>query len=78
MKADFTKGRLNFSLAGQGTLEPIFSSSDFAASIAGKSIGDARAAIASLPQLADGSLSIWPMWLWHLPSNPGKIKVTAD
>jgi hypothetical protein len=78
IQADFTKGRVSFSLTAQGTLEPIFSPDDFKASILGKSIGDARTAIGGLPQLADGSISAWPMWLWSIPGNPNKVQINAN
>jgi hypothetical protein len=74
---NFSKGTLSFSLSAQGSLEPAFSADDFKASIEGGSIGSARSAIAALPQLADGSISVWPVWLWSVPKNPGKIAVTA-
>lgn len=75
---NFTKGTLSFALSAQGTLEPIFSTDDFKASIAGESIGEARTAIANLPQLASGKISVWPVWLWSVPKNTGKIEVTAN
>jgi hypothetical protein len=77
IKADFTRGHVSFSLAAQGTLEPAFSPADFGAGIAGKKIGDARTAIAALPDLADGKISAWPMWLWNIPLDPNKIEVNA-
>ncbi len=78
VKPDFTKGKLNFSVNAQGTLEPAFSADDFRTSIEGKSIGEARAAIVALPDLADGKISVWPMWLWSVPGNPSKIEVNAN
>ncbi len=78
VKADFTKGTVSFSVTGQGALEPTFDEDAFKASIAGKSINDARQAIAALPGLADGKISAWPMWLWNIPSDPNKIKLTVD
>ncbi len=77
-QANFTKGIISFPLSAQGSLEPIFVEGDFKASIAGKSMGDARAAIANIPQLANGTISAWPMWLWSIPSNPAKIQITTD
>ncbi len=78
VQADFTKGRVSFALSATGTLEPAYSPDDFKTSIAGHSIGTARAAIAALPGLADGRISAWPMWLWSIPGNPGKIQVNAN
>lgn len=76
--ANFAKGTVSFSLSAQGTLEPAFDPGSFKADIAGKSIGDARAAVAALPGLASGKISAWPAWLWSIPSNPAKIQVTSD
>jgi hypothetical protein len=76
--ASFSKGQVTFSLSAQGTLEPAFSADQFASSVAGKSIAGARDAIQSLPELSDGKISVWPIWLWSMPGNPGKIQVTVD
>lgn len=76
--ADFTKGRVSFALTASGTLEQAFSVDDFKASIAGKSVSAARAAVSAVPGLANGKISVWPMWLWSIPSNTAKITVTAD
>ena len=78
VKPDFTNGRLGFSVAVQGSLEPAFSVDDFKNSITGKSVNDARTAIAGLPQLQDGSISVWPAWVWSIPGNPDKIAVTVN
>lgn len=77
-QANFTKGTVSFSLSAQGTLEPAFDPGSFKADIAGKSVNDARAAIAALPGLASGKISAWPMWLWSIPVNPSKIQVSSD
>lgn len=77
VKADFTKGIVSFTLSATGTLESKFDAGTFKASIAGKSLNDARSAIAAIPGLADGKISAWPMWLWSIPSNTGKISVSA-
>lgn len=78
VQANFSKGQVSFSLAAQGTLEPAFSSDQFASQVAGEGIGDARAAIAALPQLSDGKISVWPIWLWSMPSSAKKIQVTVN
>ena len=75
---DFTNGRLSFSVSGQGSLEPAFSVDLFKQAIAGKGVDYARTTIASLPQLADGSISAWPSWLWTIPTNPSKIQVNVQ
>ena len=77
-RVDFTKGTVSFLLSAQGTLTPAFDEDAFKADIAGKSIGDARTAIAAIPGLADGKISAWPMWLWNIPSNPDKVQITTN
>ncbi len=76
--ANFTTGQVAFALSAQGTLEPAFSSAEFTTSIEGQSIASARSDIAALPQLADGEISMWPSWLWNIPSNPAKIHITVN
>ncbi len=78
VKADFTKGTVGFSLAASGTLEAAFDADAFKTNIAGKSIGDARTAVAAIPGLADGKISAWPMWLWSIPGNPAKVQINAN
>lgn len=78
VQATFSKGQVSFALSAQGTLEPVFSPDDFASSIAGTSIGNARDAIQALPNLASGKISVWPMWLWDIPANTNKIQVTSS
>ena len=78
VQTSFSKGQVDFSLSAQEMLEPAFSAGDFASSVAGKSISDARNAIQALPQLSNGTISVWPIWLWSMPSDPKKIQVTAN
>jgi hypothetical protein len=78
IKPDFTKGTLSFALTAQGSLEPQFSVNDFQSGIAGKSIGDAKSAISSIGGLQNGTISVWPSWLWRIPTNIKKINVTTD
>jgi len=78
VKSNFAKGQVTFSLSAQGMLEPAFSADAFTTSILGKSISDARTTIATLPNLADGKISVWPFWLWSIPSSAGKVHVTAN
>ncbi len=75
---NFSAGKLSFSLNAQGSLEPAFSVDDFRGSVAGERISDAKNAVASLPDLEEGTISVWPAWLWQLPSNPNKIQVNVD
>lgn len=78
VQANFPKGQLSFTLAGQGTLEPSFSVDDFRTSIMGKSISNARSSISGLTGLADGKISVWPFWLWSIPSDASKVHITAN
>jgi hypothetical protein len=75
---NFTAGQVAFALSAQGALEPAFTTADFATSIEGQSISAARSTIAALPNLSDGEISMWPSWLWNIPSDPSKIHVTVN
>ncbi len=78
VQANFTTGRVSFAVTAQAELEPAFSASDFTSSILGKSIADARSSILALPQLADGQISVWPLWLTSIPSDASKVHVTTQ
>lgn len=78
VKPDFKNGKVSFSLAGQGELEPAFSADAFKASIQGGSVSDARTMIAALPQLQDGSISVWPAWVWNIPGDANKIAISVN
>lgn len=78
VSANFTTGQVSFVLSAQGTLEPAFSVAEFSSAIAGNSISTARAAIAALPNLASGQISVWPSWLWSIPTNTSKIHITVN
>ncbi len=78
VQANFSKGQVSFSLSAQGDLEPAFSTTDFVSEIAGKNISDARNMIGALPQLSSGEISVWPSWLWTIPSNTSKVHITAS
>jgi hypothetical protein len=75
---NFTKGTVSFSLSGTGILEPAFDPDSFKADVAGKSISGARAVVAGLQGLQQGTISVWPVWLWNIPSNPNKIIVNTN
>lgn len=78
VQANFTTGQVSFALTAQGELEPAFSPSDFTNSILGMSIGDARSSILALPDLQNGTISVWPLWLWKIPTDTNKVHVTAQ
>ena len=76
--ANFTTGNISFALSAQGSLEPAFTVADFVTSIEGQSIATARSTISALPNLADGEISVWPSWLWNIPTDPDKIHVSVN
>ena len=76
--ADFTNGRVAFSVAAQADLEPQLTVAALQGSVLGKSITDTRAAISQLPQLDNAEISIWPSWLWTIPSDPNKVHITIN
>ncbi len=78
VKPDFTNGKVSFSLSVQASLEPAFSADSFKGAIAGDKIADARDAISSLPELQEGTISVWPAWLWRIPENTQKIQIAVD
>ena len=78
VQANFATGQVHFALTAQGQLEPAFSTSDFTSSILGESIAEARSTILALPNLQNGKISVWPLWLWNIPSDASKVHVTAQ
>jgi hypothetical protein len=76
--ADFANGRVAFSVAVQADLEPQLAVAALQGSVLGKSITDARSAIGQLPQLDNAEISIWPSWLWTIPSDPNKVHITIN
>ncbi|HVN26183.1 MAG TPA: hypothetical protein VMT99_00825 [Candidatus Paceibacterota bacterium] len=77
VQANFTTGQVKFDAAVQANLEPSFSADDFSSTIQGQSIASARNEILNLPNLADGKISVWPLWLMSIPANPGKVHITV-
>ena len=78
VQASFTKGQVSFSVSAQGDLEPAFLPVVFEQQILGKNITDARSTIAALPQLSNGEISVWPLWLGTIPSDPSKVQINVD
>ncbi len=76
--ANFTTGKVSFALSAQASLEPAFTTADFVTSIEGQSISAARGTISALPNLSDGEISVWPSWLWNIPTDPNKIHVSVN
>jgi hypothetical protein len=77
VQANFTTGQVRFALNAQGELEPAFSTADFVNGIQGKSIAEARNSILALPNLSDGKISVWPLWLFNIPTDPNKVHVVV-
>lgn len=75
---NFTKGTMTFSVSATATLEPALSVPDFKVLLAGQSISNARADVSGLPQLQDAKISVWPVWLWSMPSDVNKIDVQVN
>jgi hypothetical protein len=78
VQASFSKGQVSFSLSAQGDLEPAFLPVVFEQQVLGKDITDARTTIAALPQLSNGEISVWPLWLWTIPSDASKVQINVD
>jgi hypothetical protein len=77
VQANFTTGKVNFTAIAHSELEPAFDPADFTNSILGKSIAEARGSILALPNLSDGTISVWPLWLMHIPSDANKVHLTV-
>ncbi len=78
VSANFPKGQVSFSLSAQGDLEPAFSTVTFEQQILGKDTAVARTAIAGLPQLSNAEISVWPVWLSTVPSDPSRVHITVN
>lgn len=78
VSANFSKGKVSFSLSAQGDLEPALSPMDFEQQILGKDTSDARTIIAALPQLSNAEISVWPSWLSTIPSDPSKVQISVQ
>lgn len=76
--ADFVNGRVSFDVSTQADLEPQLTVAALQGTVLGKSITDARSAISQLPQLNNAEISIWPSWLWTIPSDPNKVHITIN
>jgi hypothetical protein len=78
VKVDFLKKELQFDLAAQGTMVPIFDSEAFKAKIAGDKKDVARSEIEALPQLENADIKLWPAWLGSLPKDLPRIALTVQ
>ncbi len=78
VKPNFKTGQLSFSLSAQAVLEPQFSNDDLKSKINGRSVNDAKQTILTLPDLSSAKISLWPFWLYSLPTDPKKINIVVD
>lgn len=78
VRANYDKGEVRFSVKAKAELAPAFSAEEFKIQIAGKDLNSVRSWILKLPHLADAEVSVWPIWLRHLPENPEKITVILE
>lgn len=77
-QANFRNGSETFSLKAQGTLKSIFSADDFKKKVLGQSVDNARISISGIVGLADARISVWPIWLGSIPSDPKRVSVVAQ
>ena len=78
VKPNFEKGQLSFSLSAQAVLEPQFSNDDLKSKISGLSVNEAKQIILALPDLSSAKISLWPFWLYRLPTDAKKITIVVD
>lgn len=78
IKPDFSNGRISFTVDAKGDTEAAFSKDDFVNSILGKDISTVRSIIGSLPGIANGSISEYPVWLSSIPTNKDKIFINVN
>lgn len=75
---DFAHGILTMRPGAQGDLIPLFSTSTFIGTIAGKSENEARTAISGLPGLVDAKISLWPIWETQIPKDQSRISIEVQ
>ncbi len=75
---DFTKGEVAFSVTGDGVLWPKLSEEELVSKLRGTNIAAARSFVLSLPDLEEGKISLWPIWLGSIPESKDKVKVTVQ
>lgn len=78
IKANIAAGKLSFSVAASGTVTTGFSKDDFRAKLVGRTVDEVRFSISQLPGLSDAKISVWPLWLRHVPSDINRIKILSD
>jgi hypothetical protein len=78
VKPDFKRQLETFNVSVSGTLAPDFSADDFKTKILGKSITDIKKMVSALPGLSSAKVSLWPIWLGSLPSEPDRVKIEVN
>lgn len=74
---DFANKKLIFNLSASGTLWPDFKDKDFALSILGKQVPEARSMVASLKGLSTAKISIWPSWVGTIPADINRVRIVV-
>jgi hypothetical protein len=75
---DAARRRGTVNVAARGVLTAAFNPEAFKASVMGRSVREARAAIGRIQGLAEGKISLWPLWLQSVPSEGGRIKIVVQ
>jgi len=75
---DFAKGELSFTVKMEGDLVSRIKGEELKNSLLGLRVENARTAIATLPGLESGEISLWPIWLRKLPQDQGRITLKFD
>jgi hypothetical protein len=78
IKSDFSNGTISFTIDAKGDTEASFSKDDFINSILGKDVSTVRSIIGSLPGIANGSISEYPVWLSSIPTNKDLIFINVN
>ena len=78
INANFSNGKISFNIDAKGDTEAYFSKDNFINSILGKDISTVRSMIGSLPGIANGSISEYPIWLSSVPNNKNKININVN
>lgn len=76
--ADMENRTLRMTIKAKGILQQPFDESAFREAIKGKSLADAKSVILENSGIANGTISIWPMWVSMVPADSSKIEVQKD
>jgi hypothetical protein len=78
VSVDFQRKKETFYLSATAILKPSFSADDFKSKILGQKLSDARSMVAALFGLSDAKISVWPIWLNSIPSDPKRVSVVVN